>query len=63
MIADIVGYTGEIYWNLEYPNGTMRKLMDSSKIKELGWEPKITLDKGVQDTYKWFLDNIENLRK
>jgi len=63
MIADIIGYTGEIYWNLEYPNGTMRKLMDSSKIKELGWEPKITLDKGVQDTYKWFLDNIENLRK
>lgn len=63
MIADIVGYTGEIYWNLEYPNGTMRKLLDSSKIKELGWEPKISLAKGVQDTYKWFIDNYENLRK
>jgi GDP-L-fucose synthase len=63
MIADIVGYTGEIYWNLEYPNGTMRKLMDSSKIKELGWAPRITLDRGVQETYKWFIDNYENLRK
>jgi len=63
MIADIVGYTGEIYWNLEYPNGTMRKLLDSSKIKEIGWVPKIPLAKGVQDTYKWFIDNYENLRK
>lgn len=63
MTADIVGYTGEIYWNLEYPNGTMRKLMDSSKIKELGWSPRITLDKGVQDTYKWFIDNYDNIRK
>lgn len=63
MIADIVGYTGEIYWNLEYPNGTMRKLLDSSKVKELGWEPKIPLAKGVQDTYKWFIDNYDNLRK
>ena len=63
MIADIVGYTGEIYWNLEYPNGTMRKLLDSSKIRELGWEPKIPLAKGVQDTYKWFIDNYDTLRK
>ncbi len=63
MIADIVGYTGEIYWNMEYPNGTPRKLLDSSKIEGLGWEPKITLDKGVQDTYKWFIDNYDNIRK
>ena len=63
MIADIVGYDGEIFWNMEYPNGTPQKLLDSSKIKELGWSPKITLDKGVQDTYKWFIDNYKDLRK
>jgi len=63
MIADIVGYEGEIYWNLEYPNGTMRKLLDSSIIRELGWEPKIPLVEGVQDTYKWFMDNYNTLRK
>ena len=63
MIADIVGYDGEIFWNMEYPNGTPQKLLDSSKIKELGWSPKITLDKGVQDTYKWFVDNYKDLRK
>ena len=63
MIADIVGYDGEIFWNMEYPNGTPQKLLDSSKIKELGWSHKITLDKGVQDTYKWFIDNYKDLRK
>jgi len=63
MIADIVGYDGEIFWNMEYPNGTPQKLLDSSKIKELGWTPKISLDKGVQDTYKWFVDNYKDLRK
>ena len=63
MIADIVGYDGEIFWNMEYPNGTPQKLLDSSKIKDLGWTPKISLDKGVQDTYKWFIDNYKDLRK
>jgi len=63
MVADIVGYTGEIYWNLEYPNGTMRKLLDSSRIKELGWEPKIGLEKGIKETYQWFVENYETIRK
>ncbi len=63
MIADIVGYNGEIFWNMEYPNGTPQKLLDSSRIREFGWEPKITLDRGVQDTYQWFLDNYNSLRK
>jgi GDP-L-fucose synthase len=63
MIADIIGYKGEIFWNVEYPNGTPRKLMDSSKINSLGWSPKISLEKGIKDTYQWFIDNYDNLRK
>jgi GDP-L-fucose synthase len=63
MIADIVGYKGEIFWNLEYPNGTPRKLLDSSRINELGWCPKISLEKGIKDTYEWFIENYENIRK
>ena len=63
MIADIIGYKGEIFWNPEYPNGTPRKLMDSSKINSLGWSPKISLEKGIKDTYQWFIDNYDNLRK
>jgi len=62
MIKDIVGYKGEIVWNKSYPNGTMQKLMDSSKIKELGWEPQIDLEKGIKETYKWFVENYNNIR-
>lgn len=63
MIKDIVGYKGEVVWNKSYPNGTMQKLMDNSKIKELGWEPSIDLEKGIKETYKWFVDNYNNIRK
>lgn len=63
MIKDIVGYEGDIFWNKDHPNGTMKKLMDSSKIKLLGWEPRTTLEDGIKETYKWFLDNYETLRK
>ncbi len=62
MIKDIVGYKGEIVWNKSYPNGTMQKLMDSSKIKEMGWEPKIDLEQGIKETYKWFVENYNNIR-
>ena len=63
MIADIVGYEGEVKYNREYPNGTPKKLLDSSKIKDLGWEPKITLENGIKSTYEWFIENYENIRK
>ena len=63
MIADIIGYKGEIFWNMEYPNGTPRKLMDSSRINDLGWSPKISLEKGIKDTYQWFYENYETIRK
>jgi len=63
MIKDIVGYKGEVVWNKSYPNGTMQKLMDSSKIKKLGWEPQIDLEKGIKETYKWFVENYEKIRK
>jgi len=63
MIKDIVGYNGEIVWNPQYPNGTMKKLMDNSKIKSLGWEPSISLDKGITNSYEWFLENYKNIRQ
>jgi len=63
IIKDIVGYKGNIVWNKEYPNGTMKKLMDNSRIKSMGWEPKISLEDGLKETYKWFNDNYNNIRK
>ncbi|MCQ8180644.1 GDP-L-fucose synthase [Methylomonas sp. SURF-1] len=54
-IGRVVGFQGEISWNTSKPDGTPRKLMDVSKLKSLGWEPKIGLEEGLSNTYQWFL--------
>lgn len=54
-IGRVVGYQGQISWNISKPDGTPRKLMDVSKLKSLGWEPKIGLEEGLSITYQWFL--------
>jgi GDP-L-fucose synthase len=55
IIADVVGYQGEILWDTEKPNGTPRKLLDVSKLKALGWSPKLALREGIASTYEWYL--------
>jgi GDP-L-fucose synthase len=57
MVKEIVGFDGEIFYDTTKPNGTPRKLMDASKIKTLGWEPKIKLEDGIKKAYKWYLEN------
>lgn len=57
LIAKIVGYSGTITFNIEMPNGTPRKLLNSTLIKELGWKPTIELEDGITTTYDWFLRN------
>lgn len=52
LVKEIVGYKGDIYFNTEKPDGTPRKLMDVSKLKELGWEYKISLEEGIENVYK-----------
>lgn len=59
MIAKITSYKGRIEWDTTKPDGTPRKLLDISKIKELGWEPKINLEKGLSDTYKDFCEKLK----
>ncbi len=56
-IQTIVGHTGEILWDSSKPDGTPRKLMDSSKLRGVGWEPKINLKSGINKAYNWFLEN------
>ena len=56
-ISEIVGYNGEIIWDTSKPNGTPRKVLNVDKIKSLGWEPKISLHEGIEQTYKWYLEN------
>jgi GDP-L-fucose synthase len=54
IISDVVGFSGGIDWDTDKPNGTPRKLLDVSKIKALGWEPKIDLEEGIKSTYEWY---------
>ncbi len=59
MIKDIVGFKGDILHDLSKPDGTPRKLLDVSKIKQLGWKPKVSLEEGIKKTYEWYLKNVE----
>ena len=54
LIAKITAYNGEIEWDKSKPDGTPKKLLNISKIKSLGWEPKISLENGLTETYKDF---------
>ena len=56
-IKSTVGYKGEIVFDLSKPDGTLRKLMSSTRIRNLGWEPKINLIDGLKSTYEWYLDS------
>jgi GDP-L-fucose synthase len=63
MIQKIVGHKGEISWDDTMPDGTPRKLMDVSKMHDLGWKHQVNLEEGIKRTYDWFLDNIENFKQ
>jgi len=53
-IARIVGYQGQLVFDPSHPDGTPRKRLDSSKLRSLGWAPRIDLDTGLRETYAWF---------
>ncbi|MCE2503898.1 MAG: GDP-L-fucose synthase [Chlorobi bacterium] len=54
LIQEIIGFEGEIIFNRDYPDGTPRKLLDTSRINQLGWRPKISLRDGITSAYSWF---------
>lgn len=58
MVAETVGYTGRIVWDASKPDGTPRKLLDTSRINRLGWQPRIQLKEGLAQTYQSFLKEI-----
>jgi len=60
-IANLVGYKGEITWDVSKPDGAPRKLLDNRKITSLGWEHEVQLDQGLEDTYRWYLNNLDNI--
>jgi len=58
LICDIVGFEGELAWDETRPDGTPRKLLDVTKMQNLGWRPTIPLRDGIAQTYEWFLKNV-----
>ena len=62
-IQKITKHRGEIIWDATKPDGTPRKLLDVSKMHALGWKHKLNLEQGIQKTYDWFLENVENVKE
>ncbi|KSV62337.1 GDP-L-fucose synthase [Sinorhizobium sp. GW3] len=58
LIGEVVGYDGRLVFDSTKPDGTPRKLMDSSKMAALGWQPEISLRAGLLDAYRWYTENI-----
>lgn len=59
LVAEVVGYKGAIGWDTTKPDGTPRKWLDSSRLREQGWKPKISLREGLESTYKWYTSNLD----
>lgn len=57
IIKQVVGFKGNVKWDVYMPNGTPRKVLNVDKIKSLGWNPKISLEDGIKQTYNWYLEN------
>ncbi|BBU54165.1 MULTISPECIES: GDP-L-fucose synthase [Mameliella] len=63
MVAEVTGFQGKIELDRTKPDGTMRKLMDVSRLADMGWKASIDLENGVRETYQWFLDNQDSFRR
>lgn len=59
LVAEVTGFEGRIAFDTSKPDGTMRKLMDSSRLKAMGWQPSVPLERGIAGTYQWFLKHAE----
>jgi len=62
IMARVVGFDGEIEFDMSKPDGPPRKLLDVSLVRSLGWESSVALEHGLELTYQWFLDNLDHLR-
>jgi GDP-L-fucose synthase len=63
LVADTVGFKGELVFDTSKPDGTPRKLLDTGRINGLGWRPQIGLKQGLEHYYGWFLENVDTIRR
>jgi len=62
LVAKVVGIDAGLVFDPSKPDGTPQKLLDTSRLQQLGWQPRITLEDGIRDTYQWFLQNLGKAR-
>lgn len=62
LIAKVVGYNGEISFDLSKPDGTLKRVLDTKRLNKMGWKHKIRLEKGIEDTYVWYKDNLSEVK-
>jgi GDP-L-fucose synthase len=62
LIAEVVGWDGDLVFDRSMPDGTPRKLLDVSRLRDLGWRPRIGLREGIEQTYRWFLAHQTSAR-
>ena len=58
LVCDVVGFGGDLVFDTSKPDGTPRKMLDASKLKSLGWSPRIGLREGIGQTYRWYLESV-----
>jgi GDP-L-fucose synthase len=61
-VSEVVGYPGRVEFDASKPDGTPRKLLDVSRISALGWQPRIHLKEGIEQVYRWYTENVAQLR-
>lgn len=62
IIVSVIGYRGELIFDTSKPDGAPRKLLDVSRLRALGWQPRISLRQGIESTYAWFLAHAQEVR-
>ena len=62
IIAQVTGFTGELVFDTDRPDGAPRKLLDVSKLEALGWRARIGLREGIERTYQWYTEHLEDAR-
>jgi GDP-L-fucose synthase len=62
LVGEVIGFTGELEFDLSKPDGTPQKLLNVEQLNTLGWQAKTPIELGIQRTYRWFLANIDHLR-
>jgi GDP-L-fucose synthase len=60
IISRVTGFKGTLKWDTSKPDGTPQKLLDTTRINDLGWAPSIGLEAGIRSTYEWFKSEFEN---